>query len=69
MADVEDDADHVRPEADLFASNVANASPGSGSLAAGQTVAGDVTFQVPASETTFGCCGLQTRWATPSTSP
>jgi hypothetical protein len=46
-------ADHVRHDADLFASNSANAALSSGSIAPGQVVAGNSAFRIPASETSF----------------
>jgi hypothetical protein len=49
---LQDATDHVR-HYETFDTTISNTLLGSGSLAAGQTVAGDIAFQVPASETSF----------------
>jgi hypothetical protein len=49
---LQDATDHVR-HYETFDTTIANTLLGSGSLAAGQIVAGDIAFQVPANETSF----------------
>jgi hypothetical protein len=49
---LQDATDHVR-HYETFDTTISNTLLGSGSLAAGEIVAGDIAFQVPASETSF----------------
>ena len=49
---LQDATDHVR-HYETFDTTISNTLLGSGSLAAGQIVAGDIAFQVPANETSF----------------
>lgn len=50
---IADGTDHVRHDVDYFDLHISNTRLGSGSLGAGQIVAGDIAFQVAASETQF----------------